>query len=472
MKIDLNKLTIKSAHEYLMNGDFSVVDLTRAYLENIKNEDKDINAFREIFADAVKQAEEVQSKISNGDLKDVLSGIPIAVKDNILVKGKIAGASSKILENYVATYDATVIKKLKDKGVIFIGRTNMDEFAMGGSTENSAYGVTKNPHDHTRVAGGSSGGSIAAVAINGALCALGSDTGGSIREPASFCGVVGLKPTYGSVSRYGLIAMASSLDVIGPVTKNVEDAEILFDAIKGKDEMDSTSTLKDTNKKPGKLKIGIPYDFLKEGVDADVLENFNNSVKKLESAGYEIVPIDLPNMKYSLAVYYIIMPAEVSSNMARFDGVKFGSLKEGKNLLENYLLTRAEFIGKEVRRRIILGTYVLSTGYYDAYYSRAWEVRNLIKEDFNKVYEKVDAIALPVSPTPAFKIGENTADPLKMYLADIFTVGANLAGIPAISIPAGVVERDGKKLPVGLQLMAEPFGEKTLFEIGKKFERI
>ncbi|MCC7004479.1 Asp-tRNA(Asn)/Glu-tRNA(Gln) amidotransferase subunit GatA [Candidatus Nomurabacteria bacterium] len=472
MKIDLNKLTIKSAHEHLMNGDFSVVDLTRAYLENIKNEDKDVGAYREIFNDAVDQAEKIQARISNGDLKDMLAGIPFAIKDNILIKGKIAGACSKILENYVATYDATVIKKLKEKGVVFIGRTNMDEFAMGGSTENSAYGPTKNPHDHERVAGGSSGGSIAAVAINGALCSLSSDTGGSIREPASFCGVVGLKPTYGSVSRYGLIAMASSFDVIGPATKTVEDAEIVFNAIKGKDEMDSTSSLQTVENKTGKLKIGIPYDFLSEGVDKDVLENFNMSVKKLESLGYEIVPIELPSIKYSLATYYIIVCAEVSSNMARFDVVKFGSLKEGKNIMEDYLLTRAELLGREVKRRIILGTYVLSTGYYDAYYSRAWEVRNMIKNDFKKAFEKVDAIALPVSPTPAFKIGEKTEDPLKMYLADIFTVIANLAGIPAMSVPSGTVPRDGKKLPVGLQIMASHFCENTLFEIGKKFERI
>jgi aspartyl-tRNA(Asn)/glutamyl-tRNA(Gln) amidotransferase subunit A len=340
---------------------------------------------------------------------------------------------------------------------------------MGGSTENSAYGPSKNPNDTTRVPGGSSGGSAVTVAGGMALVALGSDTGGSIRQPASFCGIVGLKPTYGSVSRHGLMSMASSLDVIGPMTKTVEDAEIVYNVIKGKDEFDATSVEGEINKK-GKYIIGIPKDFLKDGVDADVLENFNQSVEKLKSQGFEIKDVSLPTLPYALAVYYILMPAEVSSNLARLDGVKYGSLKEGKDLIEDYFLTRGEFFGKEARRRIMLGTYVLSTGYYDAYYGKALKVRELVKQDFDRVFKEVDVIITPVSPMPAFKFGEKANDPLQMYLADIFTVGANLATVPAISIPAGVVSREEKSLPVGLQIIAPRFGENILFDIGKKFE--
>jgi aspartyl-tRNA(Asn)/glutamyl-tRNA(Gln) amidotransferase subunit A len=341
---------------------------------------------------------------------------------------------------------------------------------MGGSTENSAYGPSKNPRDTSRVPGGSSGGSAVAVAGDMALVGLGSDTGGSIRQPASFCGIVGLKPTYGSVSRHGLMAMASSLDVIGPMTKTVEDAEIVYNIIKGKDKFDATSVEGELPKKD-KYVIGIPRDFLKEGVDADVLENFNQSVLKLKSQGYEIKDVSIGTLPYALAVYYILMPAEVSSNLSRLDGVKYGSLKEGNDLMEDYFLTRAEFFGKEVRRRIMLGAYVLSTGYYDAYYRKALKVRELIKQDFERVFKDVDVIVTPVSPMPAFKFGEKANDPLQMYLADIFTVGANLATTPAISIPAGNVLREEKNLPVGLQIIAPRFGENILFDIGKKFEK-
>lgn len=467
--IDVSKLNIKEIHEKLMAKDFSATDLAKYYLEKISQKNGELFAFLEVYDDVLDQARLADDKISNGTAT-LLTGIPIALKDNILFTGKIASASSKILENYKATYDATVVKKLRKAGAVLIGRTNMDEFAMGGSTENSAYGVTKNPIDTNRVAGGSSGGSIVSVAADMCVAALGSDTGGSIRQPASFCGVFGLKPTYGSVSRYGLMAMASSLDVIGPVTKNIVDSEIIFDCIKGKDKYDSTSV--DDNGGDGVVKkIGVPKSYLQSGLDEDVKIQFENSIKKLESSGYEIVDIsdDLKNLEHSLAVYYVIMPAEVSSNMARYDGIKYGSNIEGGNLIEGYFKTRGGLLGKEVKRRILLGTYVLSAGYADQYYNKAWQVRNLIKKDFEKAFEKVDVIAIPTSPTPAFKIGEKSDDPLQMYLADIFTVFANLVGVPAISIPDGFVKREDKDLPTGLQLVAPHLQEKRLFTLGKIF---
>jgi aspartyl-tRNA(Asn)/glutamyl-tRNA(Gln) amidotransferase subunit A len=467
--IDVSKLNIKEIHEKLLAGEFSAVDLANYFLEKISQKNIELFAYLEVYNDVVEQAKLADEKIKNGTAT-LLTGIPIAVKDNILVSGKIASASSKILENYHATYDATVIKKLKEAGAVLIGRTNMDEFAMGGSTENSAYGVTKNPIDTNRVPGGSSGGSIVSVAADMCVAALGSDTGGSIRQPASFCGVYGLKPTYGSVSRYGLIAMASSLDVIGPVTKNIIDSEILFDFIKGKDEYDSTSVDDDGGDGVVK-KIGVPKNYLLSGVDEDVKIQFENSLKKLEENGFEIVDIsaDLENLKHSLAIYYVIMPAEVSSNMARYDGIKYGKSLEGDNLIEGYFKTRGNLLGKEVKRRILLGTYVLSTGYADEYYNKAWQVRNLIKKDFENAFKKVDVIATPTSPTPAFKIGEKSDDPLQMYLADIFTVFANLVGVPAVSIPDGFVEREEKDLPTGIQLIAPHYQEKRLFNIGKIF---
>lgn len=461
--INLKELTIKSAKESFERGDFTPEDLVDAYIKEIKEKNDDINAYLEIFEDAKEEARKVT------DFSKPLSGIPVAIKDNILIDGKNASASSKILKNYKATYDATVIKKLKEAGAIFIGRTNMDEFAMGASTEFSAFGVTKNPYDDQRVSGGSSGGSAASVGSLMSLCALGSDTGGSIRQPSSFCGVVGLKPTYGSVSRNGLMAMASSFDVIGPISKTVEDSEIIFDVIKGKDSMDQTTI--DGEIDFDAKKIGVPRKFLEHGIDEDVLENFNQSLKKLEKEGYEIVDIDLPSFEYALAVYYILVPAEVSSNMARYDGVKFGEHLEGKDLIEDYFKTRS-LLGDEVKRRIMLGTYVLSTGYADEYYRKAWQARNQIKSELKEIFESIDLIAMPVSPTPAFKIGELSNDPLKLYLADIFTVSANVAGVPAISIPSGEVSRDGNSLPIGLQLLAPWLGEKRLFEVGKKFERI
>jgi aspartyl-tRNA(Asn)/glutamyl-tRNA(Gln) amidotransferase subunit A len=471
--IDLAQLTIKKAHEHLAKGDFTVLQLAEAYIQNIEGKNKEINAYLEVYGDVKAQAEAAQKRFKDGTAT-LLTGIPFALKDNILVEGKIASSSSKMLENYKATYDATAIKKLKDEGVVFLGRTNMDEFAMGGSTENSAFGVTRNPHDTSRVAGGSSGGSAAAVAMDGTLIGLGSDTGGSVRQPASYCGVVGLKPTYGSVSRHGLMAMGSSLDQIGPMAKTATDVEIVWKAIRGNDPMDST-TISDTTYSPknvGNTKpvIGIPSEFLKgDGIDAEVLKNFNESVEKFKKAGYEVKDIKLPNISYSLAVYYIVMPAEVSSNLARFDGVKYGLHKDGPTLLDDYLLTRQEGFGKEVRRRILLGTYVLSSGYYDAYYNRANAVRRLITEDFTKAFKDVDVVLTPTAPTPAFKIGEKASDPISMYLADIFTVTANLTGMPALSIPSGFKDEGGKKLPLGIQISGRHGAEETLFEIAKEF---
>ncbi len=471
---DFSKLTIKDASKALREKEFTVFELASYYLKNIEEKNPNINAYLEVYDDIKEQCDKAQKRIDQKEEGDLI-GIPIAVKDNLLVKGRMASAASKILENYKSTYTSTAVQKLIDAGVVLIGRTNMDEFAMGGSTENSAYGVTKNPVDPNRVSGGSSGGSAAAVSMNGAMCAIGSDTGGSIRQPASFCGVVGLKPTYGSVSRHGLMAMASSLDVIGPITKNVSDAEIIFNTIKGVDKNDSTTAEKNLDRKPVK-KIGIPIKYLKNGIEEDVLSQFNKSIEKFKKEGYEIKEIDLPSLDYSLAVYYVLMPAEVSSNMARYDGVKYGAQIEGENLIQTYFKTRGHLIGKEVKRRIMLGTYVLSTGYADQYYKNAWRVRNLIIQDFEKNFEDVDVILMPTSPTPSFLIGEKSSDPFQMYLSDIFTISANLAGVPAMSIPDGFVERESKNekvlLPTGLQIIANKFEEHKLFELGQKFEII
>ena len=467
--IDLKNLNIKSAHEALVRGDYTVRQLCEAYLSEIKKKDSDIHAYLEVYDDVLKQADLAQKKVTGGNM---LAGIPIAIKDNILIEGRRAGTASKILEGYIAPYDATAIRKLRDAGVVFIGRTNMDEFAMGSSTENSAFGPTKNPHDLSRVAGGSSGGSAAAVGGGMALAGIGSDTGGSVRQPAGYCGVVGLKPTYGSISRHGLMAMGSSLDVIGSLTKTVSDAEILFNTMKGKDRYDSTSidvgVVKTNDVKPKIL--GVPRHFLRgDGIEPIVMKVFEQSIEKFKSLGYQIRDIELPNIEYSLAVYYILMPAEVSTNLARFDGVKYGLHKEGKNLLEDYLLSRSAGFGAEARRRIMLGAYVLSSGYYDAYYNKASVVRELLKSDFAEAFETIDAILTPTAPTPAFKIGEKTSDPVAMYLEDIFTVTANLVGVPAISIPAGDKEILGRKLPIGLQIIANHGREDILFDLGKKF---
>jgi aspartyl-tRNA(Asn)/glutamyl-tRNA(Gln) amidotransferase subunit A len=477
--MDFKNITIKEARRLLDNKEITAKELAEYYLKNIEDRNKDLNVYLEVYDDVLSQAEEAQKMIDAGKSKS-LTGIPLALKDNILLKGKIASSASKILQNYKATYTATANQKLLDEGAVFLGRVNMDEFACGGSTENSAFGVTKNPFDETRVSGGSSGGSAAAVAANMALFALGSDTGGSVREPASFCGVVGLKPTYGSVSRSGLMAMGSSLDIIGPIAKTVTDAEMIFDEIKGKDEMDSTSyeTKYETRDTRYEVKkIGVPYHLLEmEGISKEVRDNFEESVNKLKSLGFEIKDISLPNIDKSLAVYYIIMPAELSSNMARFDGVRYGLSEKGDSpageLLEVYKNSRGEGFGREIRRRIILGTYLLSAGYYDAYYGKAMMARKIIRKEFEDAFKEVDAILTPTVPTPAFKIGEKSS-PLEMYLADIFTVSANIVGCPAISIPSGFTNspagEDGKNLPIGIQLMAPHLNENILFEIGKSF---
>ncbi len=466
--MSIKDYTVQELNAKLISKELSVQEVVDAFVSQITEKNPELNVFIELHNDFIaSQVAAAQAKIENGTAT-ALTGIPIAIKDNILIKGEKTTAASKILENYVATYDATVIEKLRAEGAILIPRANMDEFAMGASTEFSAYGVTKNPIDTTRVAGGSSGGSAAAVASGMSVAALGSDTGGSIRQPASFCGVVGLKPTYGSVSRNGLMAMASSFDVIGPVTKSVDDAKIIFDAIKGIDPLDQT-TVEGVISSEVK-RIGVPYHFLKSGIDEDTLQIFNANIERLKSLGYEIVDISLPSFEYALSVYYILVPAEVSSNMSRYDGVKFGSKIDGRDLTDDYFQTRGRLLGTEVKRRIMLGTYVLSAGYADEYYRKAWAARTQIKDEVRKVFEQVDVIAMPIAPSPAFKIGEMSADPLKMYLADIFTVSANVAGVPAISIPGGTVLRDGIDLPIGLQLLAPWHGEERLFEVGRKFE--
>ncbi|TAK57395.1 Asp-tRNA(Asn)/Glu-tRNA(Gln) amidotransferase subunit GatA [Patescibacteria group bacterium] len=469
--MDLKSLTIKKAHEDLLAKKYTVLELVNTYLENIKKRDSEIHAYLEVFNDVSAQAKMAQEKIDSGKAS-ILTGIPFAIKDNILIEGKIASASSKMLENYHATYDATVIKKLKDAGAIFLGRTNMDEFAMGGSTENSAFGVTKNPHDVARVAGGSSGGSAAALAMDGCLVALGTDTGGSVRQPASFCGVIGLKPTYGAISRHGLIAMGSSLDQAGPFTKTVGDMETVFDLLAGRDFMDATTISPDTYKKSSiknSLTIGVPRHAMEKGIDAQVLSNFEESLVRLKKLGHTVVDMILPNIGYALPVYYVLMPAEVSSNLARFDGVKYGLHVDGKNSIEDYFASRAGGFGKETRRRILLGTYVLSSGYYDAYYNKANALRKTITKDFTNAFTKVDVILTPTTPTPAFKIGEKASDPLSMYLEDIFTVTANLTGMPAMSIPSGFAKEGSVSLPLGIQMTAPHGREDVLFALGKDF---
>jgi aspartyl-tRNA(Asn)/glutamyl-tRNA(Gln) amidotransferase subunit A len=468
--IDLKTLTVKKAHEAIKSGEYSAVELANAYLDVIKEKNKELNAYLEVYEDVIDQAKGADKKFKDGTA-DLMTGIPVSIKDNILFEGHKASAASKILENYTATYDSNAVKKLKESGAVILGRTNMDEFAMGSSTENSAFGVTKNPIDTSRVTGGSSGGSAASVAGDLALVSLGSDTGGSVRQPASFCGVVGLKPTYGSISRSGLIAMGSSLDIIGQFGKNISDVEILFNTVKGKDNLDSTSISPPTPGVGGeeeKKVIGIPK-FSTTGRSASGGKNYNVDLSEaksnLEKLGYKVKEIDLPSLSYSLSAYYIIMPAEVSSNMSRFDGVKYGLHKEGENLIGDYFKTRGEGLGTEVKRRILLGTYVLSAGYSDEYYYKAIALRNKIKEEFRKAFEEVDLIMTPTTPGPAFKIGEKVGDPISMYLEDIFTVPANITGSPAISLPFG--EQNG--MPLGIQLIAPHQREDLLFQVGKKF---
>lgn len=463
----LNELTIAQAARGLKRKELSSLELTEAVFEQIKKRDLKVKAFLSLDEKgALSSAKEIDEKRAHEDILGGLAGIPIAIKDNILVRGLKCSAASKILENYVAPYDATVISKLKEAGAVIIGKTNMDEFAMGSSTENSAFFATKNPYDLQRVPGGSSGGSAAAVAANETIYALGSDTGGSIRQPASFCGVVGLKPTYGAVSRFGLMAMASSLDQIGPITKTVGDCQTVFDAINGKDKLDSTSVdlkkeIRNTKFEIKNLRIGMPKEYFAQGLDKDVDKLVKEAIKKLENLGARVKEINLPYSEYALACYYIIMPSEVSANLARYDGIKYGYSEFDKagDLMEVYLGSRHHGFGAEPRRRIMLGTYTLSAGYYDAYYLKAQKVRTLIEQDFEKAFKEVDVIMTPVSPTPAFKFGEKIDDPLKMYLSDIYTVSINLAGVPALSMPCGRVGG----LPVGLQIVGPQMGEPLIF---------
>ncbi len=469
--IDLKNLTIEKAHQSILSGEFTCRELAEAYLKVITEKNIDINAYLEVYDDVVIQADAADKKFKDGTAT-VLTGIPFAIKDNILIEGHVASASSKILENYKASYDATVIKDLKKAGAVFLGRTNMDEFAMGSSTQTSAYGVTKNPLDTSRVPGGSSGGSAAALAGGMALAALGTETCGSVREPAAFCGLVGLKPTYGAVSRHGIIAMGNSLDQVSPFGKDVRDTEIIFNLLSRYDEEDSTSVkeeLRKVDKENNYKKIGVPWHLFKEGVDKEVLQNFEESLEKFKKLGYEIIDIELPFSRYSLAAYYIIMPAEVSTNLSRFDGIRYGFSAEGKDLMEVYKNSRGEGFGKEARRRILLGTYVLSHGYYDAYYNKAIKVREKIKAEILEAFKNVDYILTPTVPITAFKLGEKMNDPVAMYLCDIFSAPANLSGVPSLALPSGV-SKDG--LPFSIQFMAPHFKENSLFDIGKKFEKI
>jgi aspartyl-tRNA(Asn)/glutamyl-tRNA(Gln) amidotransferase subunit A len=470
--MDLSKLTIAEARRALDAKEYSALDLTDAYLEAIRAKNPEIHAYLEVWEESARaEAKHADEMIAQGKVFP-LTGIPIAMKDNILIEGRIASSSSKMLENYRASYDATVTKKLREQGAVFLGRTNMDEFAMGSSTENSAFGPTKNPLDITRVPGGSSGGSAAAVAAGMALVALGSDTGGSIRQPASLTGLVGLKPTYGAVSRSGLMAMGSSLDQIGPFGKTVADTKILFDAIRGNDPSDGTTLPDDDSAKaPHKKVLGVPRNFLGTGSDPDVLANFEKTLENLKSQGYEIRDIELPNVPYSLAVYYIIMPAEASTNLDRFDGIRYGLSESAEVIRDVYRKTRGKGFGPEVRRRILVGSFVLSSGYVDAYYRRARSVRALIRADFEKAFESVDAVVTPTCPAPAFKFGSKS-DPLAMYIEDVFSVPPNLAGIPAISVPMGMVVREGSTLPTGFQIIAPHRREDILFDIGSDIEKL
>jgi len=470
----LTDLTITQAHQGLRKKEFSAMELCRAHCDNIKNRNKEIFAFLALREDlALNEAKKVDDLIATASDFPALTGIPVAIKDNILVEGMKCTAASKILENYVAPYDATVVKKLKKQGAIILGKANLDEFAMGSSTENSWFAPTHNPHDPTRVPGGSSGGSAAAVAGNMALGALGSDTGGSIRLPASYCGVVGLKPTYGAVSRFGLMAFASSLDQIGPITKTVEDAKIIFEAIAGKDKMDSTSvepqlSISDSQFSIKDLCIGVPKEYFVKGIDLEVEKLVKNAINRYKEAGAKIVEVSLPHTEYALSAYYIISPSEASANLARYDGIKYGFSKQERSLLDVYLKSRGEGFGAEVRRRIMLGTYALSSGYYEAYYKRAQKVRTKVIEDFNNAFKKVDMIFTPTSPILPFKIGEKIDDPLSMYLVDVYTVSINLAGLPALSVPCGKVG----KLPVGLQIIGQPFRENQIFQTASFFETL
>jgi aspartyl-tRNA(Asn)/glutamyl-tRNA(Gln) amidotransferase subunit A len=476
MSLTIDTLTVHEASGMLAAGSCSSRELTEAVLAAIEARDGALRAYVSVDAAGALAAADAADAARAGGASGALLGVPLAVKDLLNVAGQPCGCSSRLLEGYVAPYDATAIAKLRAEGAVFVGRTNMDEFAMGSSTENSAIQLTRNPHDPDRVPGGSSGGSAAAVGGGIALAALGTDTGGSIRQPSAFCGCVGLKPTYGRISRYGLTAFASSLDQIGPMTKDVRDAAILLRAMSGEDPMDSTSVAMPVPDYEAALRegldgirLGLPKEYFVDGMDAGVRERVEAAVKQCEALGAEIKEVSLPHTEYAIATYYIIATAEASANLARFDGVRYGRRAEGgTDPIDMYGRTRAEGFGAEVKRRILLGTYVLSSGYYDAYYVKAQKVRTLIRNDFAAVFEQCDAILAPVTPTTAFKVGENTDDPLKMYLSDVFTATANLAGNCAMSVPCGT---DGQGLPVGLQILGPAFGEEMVLRVGYAYEQ-
>ncbi|OQB06574.1 MAG: Glutamyl-tRNA(Gln) amidotransferase subunit A [bacterium ADurb.Bin212] len=487
----LYKLTIKEASDKLYRGEITSVELVNSVMERIEQIEDKVGAYITVTRElALEQAKKSDERRKKGRVLSPIDGIPIAVKDLFNTKGVRTTAASKILDDFVPQYESTATKKLWDAGAVLVGKTNLDQFAMGSSTETSAFKTTKNPWDLSRVPGGSSGGSAAAVAADMCIAALGTDTGGSIRQPASLCGIVGLKPTYGRVSRYGVNAMASSLDTIGPMTKTVEDAAILLNIIAGQDKYDSTTLatkvpnyLSSLGQDIKDLTIGIPKEFYGKGMDSEVDMIVKNAINIFKERGIKVVEVSLPSVKYALDVYYIIVWAEVASNMARYDGIRYGHSKiknqklvssksEGskiKNLEDVYITSRTEGLGDEVKRRVMLGNYVLSSGYYDAYYKKAQQVRNLVKQDFEKVFKNVDILLTPVSPTAAFKIAEKTDNPLQMYLSDIHTVPINPAGVPAMSIPAGFTKNN---LPVGIQLIAPQCGEETIFKLASAFEKV
>ena len=475
--MDITELTVHELQEKIKNKELTIKEITEAYINRINEKEKDVQAFvTELTDEAKKSAEEIQSKVEKGEITGEFAGIPIGIKDNICTKGIKTTCSSRMLENFVSPYDATVMEKINSENMIDLGKLNMDEFAMGGSTEYSYFHPTRNPWNLNKVPGGSSGGSAAAVASNMVPWALGSDTGGSIREPASFCGVVGLKPTYGLVSRYGLVAFASSLDQIGPITKDVQDAAMLLNIIAGHDKKDTTSSdrpkvdyTKALKNDVKGLKIGVPKEFFGEGINEEVKEQLQKAIETYKELGAEVEEFSLDIAQYALATYYIIACAEASSNLGRFDGIRYTyRTKEFKSLKEIYKKSRSEGFGPEVKRRIILGTYVLSSGYYDAYYKKAQQVRTLVMNEFNKGFEKYDVILTPTSPTVAFDIGSKSNNPLEMYLADICTVSVNIAGLPGISIPCGV---DKEGMPVGMQLIGNKFSEETILNAAYTFEQ-
>jgi len=474
--MELNQLTIHELQEKIKSGETTSTEIVQSVFQRIDAVEKDIHAYIRLTREAaLEEAARADRDIKKGNIKP-LTGIPIAVKDLLCTKGVTTTCASHILHNFVPPYDATVVEKLRKAGAVFTGKTNMDEFAMGSSTETSYFGITRNPWDLERIPGGSSGGSAAAVAADECIAALGSDTGGSIRQPAALCGVVGMKPTYGRVSRYGLVAFASSLDQIGPFTKDVEDCALMMNVIAGYDPRESTSVPADVPDYRSFLSrgiegwtVGIPKEYFIEGIDAEVAAAVQKTIRVVEGLGAKCTEVSLPHTEYCLAVYYIVAPAEASSNLARYDGVKYGFRNlEGRDLLEMYKKSRSAGFGAEVKRRIMLGTYVLSSGYYDAYYKKASQVRSLIKGDFDAAFNQCDVILTPTTPTPAFRIGEKTDDPLQMYLSDIFTISTNLAGIPGISVPCGFTQGG---LPIGVQFLAGHLEEAKLLQIAAAYEK-